>query len=275
MAVVFDKPGVKVKLDELDCEPPKNISREEAQARLDKLGDELFQLQNLMWGARSHGVLVVLQGRDTAGKDGVIKKVAGCLNPRGVQVVSFGVPTVEELQHDFLWRVHQRAPRKGEFAIFNRSHYEDVLVVRVHDLVPKEVWRERYDHIVAFERLLGTEGTVVLKFFLHITRGEQKQRLLEREVDAINAWKLSLGDWKERELWEQYTDAYEKAISHTATPEAPWTVVPANAKWYRNLVVAEAIVSALRPLEKGWRNKLEAEGERMRAELEVWRQKKK
>src|SRR5688572_25385902 len=170
--------------------------------------------------------MVVLQGRDTAGKDGTIKHVAGCLNPRGVQVVSFGVPTEEERQHDFLWRVHRHAPRHGELAIFNRSHYEDVLVVRVNELVPASLWRKRYGHIRDFEGTLAEHGTIILKFFLHITKEEQEERLLEREKDPKAAWKLNPRDWEDRERWEDYTRAYEEALARTAAPHAPWYVVP-------------------------------------------------
>src|SRR3954449_3556361 len=237
----FDRAGGKVRLEEISAEPPKGMTRESAEPRLAELGEELFELQDEMFASKASSVLVVLQGRDTAGKDGTIKHVAGYLNPRGVSVVSFGVPTTEERQHDFLWRVHRHAPRLGEFAIFNRSHYEDVLVVRVHKLAPKKVWKPRYEHIADFEALLAESNTLVLKFFLHITKKEQKERLLEREERPETAWKLNAGDWQERELWDDYTEAYEHAISKTAAKHAPWIVVPANAKWYRNLVVAEAI----------------------------------
>src|SRR3954469_7022865 len=197
MKSVFAKRGAKVRLDDISAEPPKGASKEGARERLAALGEEMFDLQDAMWGAKINGVMVVLQGRDSAGKDGAIKNVAGFLNPRGVNVVSFGVPTLEERQHDFLWRVHRHAPRLGEFAIFNRSHYEDVLAVRVHDLAPKSLWKERYDHIRDFERLLADHNTLVLKFFLHITKDEQKGRLLEREKDPASAWKLNPNDWKE------------------------------------------------------------------------------
>ena len=196
--LVFDKPGQRVGIDDISAEPPKGITKEKAAGRLEALGEEMFELQDSMFGSREASVLVVLQGRDGAGKDGAIKKVVGFLNPRGVNVVSFGVPTEEERQHDFLWRVHRHAPRKGEFAIFNRSHYEDVLVVRVHELVPKALWKERYDHIADFEELLHESGTIVLKFFLHITKKEQERRLLEREEQPETAWKLNPGDWRER-----------------------------------------------------------------------------
>ncbi len=275
MAVkVFDKQGAKVRLDAISAEPPKGMTREKAEKRFVKLGQELFDLQEAMYAARVTSVLVVLQGRDSAGKDGTIKHVVGCLDPRGVEVTPFGVPTPEERAHDFLWRIHRHAPRLGQFSIFNRSHYEDVLVVRVHGLAPKAVWKERYGHIRDFEELLAEHGTVVLKYFLHITKEEQEQRLLEREESPETAWKLNPNDWKERDHWDEYTRAYEDAISRTAAKHAPWTVVPANAKWYRNLVVAESIVDALKGRRKGWEKTLEAMGKAGRAELAAYRASK-
>ena len=250
------------------------MTREKAEPRLAALGEELFELQDQMWASKANSVLVVLQGRDTAGKDGTIKHVAGYLNPRGVNVVSFGVPTAEEREHDFLWRVHRHAPRLGEFSIFNRSHYEDVLVVRVHGLAPRGLWQERYGHIADFEALLAQQGTIVLKYFLHITKREQKERLLEREKEPKNAWKLNPNDWKERDYWDEYTDAYEDAISRTAAKHAPWMVVPANAKWYRNLVIAESIVEALRAHRKGWRRKLQSMAEEAKTTLASYRRGK-
>jgi PPK2 family polyphosphate:nucleotide phosphotransferase len=247
------------------------MTKEKARQRFAALEAELFELQEAMWGARMHGAMVVLQGRDGAGKDGAIKNVVGCLNPRGVRVVSFGVPTAEEREHDFLWRVHRHAPRLGEFSIFNRSHYEDVLVVRVHGLAPRAVWKERYGHIADFEELLAEHGTIVLKYFLHISKGEQKKRLLEREHSAKTAWKVNANDWKEREFWDDYTEAYEDAISKTSAPHAPWIVVPANAKWYRNLVIAESIVDALRTHRKLWTKALEATGRKARAGVNAYR----
>jgi PPK2 family polyphosphate:nucleotide phosphotransferase len=218
-------------------------------------------------------MLIVLQGRDAAGKDGAIKHVAGAFNPRGIHVASFGVPTPEEREHDFLWRIHKHAPRKGkgEISIFNRSHYEDVLVVRVHDLVPKPVWKERYDHINDFEEMLAEHGTIVLKFFLHISKAEQEKRLLEREEDAKTAWKLNANDWKEREKWGDYSDAYEEVFERCSTRHAPWHIVPADAKWYRNLVVAEAVRDALAPYKKAWEDKLERDGRARSAELAQFR----
>ena len=271
MKTVYAKPHAKVDLDEIPAEPPGGMTAEKAQKRFASLGNELFDLQDAMWGAKLHSVLVVLQGRDAAGKDGTIKHVVGCLNPRGVNVVSFGVPNTEERQHDFLWRVHRHAPRLGEFAIFNRSHYEDVLVVRVHKLAPKKVWKPRYEHIADFERLLSEHNTIVLKFFLHITKKEQKERLLEREGQPETAWKLNAGDWQEREYWDHYTEAYEDAIEKTSAKHAPWSVVPANAKWYRNLVVAEAIADALRPYRNDWVSKLKEMGKEAKASLREYR----
>jgi len=269
--LAFDKPDQRVRIDDISAEPPKGITKEKAAGRIAALGEEMFELQDSMFGSRAASVLVVLQGRDGAGKDGAIKNVVGFLNPRGVNVVSFGVPTEEERQHDFLWRVHRHAPRKGEFAIFNRSHYEDVLVVRVHDLAPRSLWKERYGHIVDFEELLAEHDTIVLKYFLHITKDEQEKRLLEREAQPGTAWKLNPTDWKEREFWDEYTEAYEDAISKTAARHAPWTVVPANAKWYRNLVIAESICEALRAHRKDWKRKLDEMGKAGKAELARYR----
>ena len=268
---VFDKPGARVRLADIGTDPPKGMTKARAAERLDALSEELFELQDSMFGAKTSSVLVVLQGRDGAGKDGTIKNVVGYLNPRGVNVVSFGVPTAEEREHDFLWRVHRHAPRKGEFAIFNRSHYEDVLVVRVHDLAPKSLWKERYGHIADFEELLAEHDTIVLKYFLHITREEQEERLLEREAKPETAWKLNPNDWKERDFWDEYTEAYEDAISRTAAKHAPWTVVPANAKWYRNLVIAESIAEAMRAHRKDWKRKLDEMGKAGKAELARYR----
>lgn len=272
---MFGKQGEKVRLSAISEKPPKGLTEEDARKEFAKLGEELFDLQDLLWGARRHSVLVILQGRDSAGKDGAIKHVAGFLNPRGVHVTSFGAPTPEELEHDFLWRVHHHTPRKGELAIFNRSHYEDVLVVRVHDLVPKSLWKERYGHIRDFEELLAEHGTIVLKFFLHISSGEQKERLLAREEDPRKAWKLNAGDWEDRDHWDDYTEAYEEAISRTATKHAPWIIVPADSKWYRNLVVARSIADALRPHRRTWQKHLDDVGERKKAELAAYKKQQK
>jgi PPK2 family polyphosphate:nucleotide phosphotransferase len=272
--LVLDEPGKKIDLSDIDTDPPRDVTKEEAQRRLAEISGELFELQDLLWGARMHSMLIVLQGRDAAGKDGAIKHVAGAFNPRGIHVVSFGVPTPEEREHDFLWRVHKHAPRKGEIAIFNRSHYEDVIVVRVHDLVPKALWKERYGHINDFEEMLFEHDTIVLKFFLHISKDEQEKRLIEREKDPKTAWKLNANDWKEREKWGDFSDAYEEVFERCSTRRAPWHIVPADAKWYRNLVVAEAVRDALRPHRKTWQDKLERDGRAREAELAQFRAQK-
>ena len=266
----FDGPG-KVKLDEISEEPPENVSKKEAKDRFDEVSEEIFELQDWMWGARTHSLLLILQGRDAAGKDGAVKHMSGGLNTRGVVVTSFGVPTEEEREHDFLWRVHRHAPRAGRIAVFNRSHYEDVLVARVRKLVPKEVWKERYDLINAFERTLAEANCLLLKFFLHITPKEQEKRLLERENDPAGAWKLSIDDWKDRDLWDDYTEAYEDAMARCSSPGGPWIVVPANAKWYRDLVIAEAVAHALRPHKGAWRKTLDEQGKVRRRDLQQWR----
>ena len=269
-AARFEGEGT-VSLDELPTDPPGKLSKEEGQGRFEALNDELFELQDLAWGAKIHSVLLVLQGRDAAGKDGAVKHVVGALNPRGVRITSFGVPTEEERQHDFLWRVHRKAPRAGEFGIFNRSHYEDVLVVRVQELAPKPVWKDRYQLINAFERTLISGNTIVLKYFLHISKKEQEKRLLAREASRSAAWKLNVNDWRDREQWSAYSAAYEEAIERCASRDAPWIVVPSDAKWYRNLVVAETLAQALRPHRKEWEKKLEQEGKVGRRDLAEWR----
>ena len=268
----IDDPDKKVHLGEIATEPPPDVTRELAEQRLGELGAELAELQDLLWGARTHGVLIVLQGMDTAGKDGAIRHVAGYLNPRGVSVASFGVPTQEELDHDFLWRVHRQVPRKGEWTLFNRSHYEDVLVARVENLVPKALWEKRYDHIRDFEELLFEHDTIVFKFFLHISPGEQKKRLYAREQDERAAWKLSVGDWQTRKKWDEYMDAYKDALRRCASPSAPWYVVPADAKWFRNLAIATTLVEGLRPFKKLWRRRLDELGDRARAALLAYRE---
>ncbi|CAM4040846.1 polyphosphate kinase 2 family protein [Corallococcus sp. ZKHCc1 1396] len=269
-----DRQGAKVRLERISAAPPKKADRDQAKTEFDALGEELFDLQDLLWGAKMNSVLIVLQGRDTAGKDGTIKHVVGSLNPRGVSVTSFGVPSTEEREHDFLWRVHREAPRKGEFAIFNRSHYEDVLVARVNSLVPKPLWKLRYQHIRDFESLLAEHGTVVLKFFLHISQEEQEQRLIAREQEPRKAWKISAGDWEDRKHWADYTRAYEEVFARTSTEQAPWHIVPSDAKWYRNLVVARAVAEALRPFRQRWQDRLDEVGVEKKAELKAWRKKR-
>jgi len=245
------KPGSKVDLSDIDpgSTPGVKGGRKDASGRLQELCDRLRVLQESLWAEHKHKVLVVLQGMDTSGKDGTISHVFESVNPLGVQVVAFKSPSPEELEHDFLWRVHARVPASGEIVIFNRSHYEDVLVARVQELVPPEVWKRRYDQINDFERLLAETGTTVLKFFLHISKDEQKERLQARLDDPAKQWKFRKGDLLDRARWDDFMDAYETALSRTSQKHAPWYVVPADKKWYRNLVVAEVLVKALEDLE--------------------------
>jgi PPK2 family polyphosphate:nucleotide phosphotransferase len=212
----------------------------------------LEALQELLYAEQKHKVLVVLQAMDTGGKDGTIRHVFEGVNPQGVRVASFKVPTQEEMAHDYLWRVHKQTPGRGKIVIFNRSHYEDVLVVRVHELVPKKVWSKRYDQINAFERTLAEEGTTILKFFLHIDLEEQKQRLQARLDEPNKRWKFSKGDLKERKLWPMYMHAYEDVLSKTSTDWAPWYVIPANRKWYRNMVIATTLIETLEGLNMSY-----------------------
>jgi len=223
--------------------------KREARKELVRLTARLEALQELLWADRRHRLLVVLQGMDTSGKDGTIRHVFDGVNPQGVRVKGFGVPTPEELAHDYLWRVHPHAPARGEIVIFNRSHYEDVLVVRVKELVPEAVWSRRYEQINAFEKLLAEEGTTILKFFLHISRDEQKRRLESRLNEPQKRWKFRRGDLDDRRLWPQYREAYQAALSRTSTSWAPWYVVPADRKWYRNLVVSRVLVDCLERLD--------------------------
>jgi PPK2 family polyphosphate:nucleotide phosphotransferase len=244
-------PGKRVDLSQWDPND-KSIfpgKKREGRQRLLELNQRLEDLQEMLYAQHKHQVLIVLQAMDTGGKDGTIRHVFEGVNPQGVRVVSFKKPTSEELDHDFLWRAHEQVPGKGEIAIFNRSHYEDVLVVRVHSLAPKETWSKRYDHINHFERMLADEGTTILKFFLYIDLDEQKERLQARLDEPQKHWKFNPDDLKERKLWSQYIKAYEDAISKTSTDWAPWYVVPANRKWYRNLVVGTVIVEVLEALD--------------------------
>jgi PPK2 family polyphosphate:nucleotide phosphotransferase len=260
--------GERLNLELCDPGYTAHLTEERAEKRLKDLHEELHDMQELLYGARQNALLVVLQGMDTSGKDGTIKNVMEPVDPQGCRVESFKVPTEDELAHDFLWRVHRVVPPKGMITIFNRSHYEDVLVVRVHELAPRQVWQKRYAQIRAFEKLLADTGTIVLKFFLHISREEQKKRLTDREKDPEKAWKLSAGDWRERRLWPKYVAAYEDAISRCSTEWAPWHIVPANRKWFRNVAVAEAIVEALRPYRKSWEESLRETARQKLAELQ-------
>ena len=218
--------------------------REAAEAELLSLRGELSAFQERLWAERRRSLLIVLQALDAGGKDGVIRSVFTAFNPQGTQVTSFGVPSDSELAHDFLWRVHAEVPGRGRIGIFNRSHYEDVLVVRVAELVPESVWRARYQLIADFEQLLAAEGTTILKFLFHISRDEQRERFEERLQDPAKRWKFRLGDLETRKHWDGYMAAYEEALSRTSTEQAPWFVIPANRNWYRDLAVARIVAAA-------------------------------
>jgi PPK2 family polyphosphate:nucleotide phosphotransferase len=227
------------------------------QKGVEKLAEyraEIDRLQEVLYSENKHRILIVLQAMDGGGKDGTIRAIFDGVNPQGVKVTSFKVPTPVELAHDFLWRIHSQTPGKGEIVVFNRSHYEDVLVVRVHNIVPKDVWRKRYQQINDFERQLTEEGTTILKFFLNISLDEQKKRFLERLNMPEKRWKFNPGDLEERKLWPDYMKAYEETIQKTSTKWAPWYVVPANRNWYRNLVVASVIADKMRSLKMEFPN---------------------
>jgi PPK2 family polyphosphate:nucleotide phosphotransferase len=244
------KPGTSVALKDYDPDdtgPYQSV--EEAEPVLAEHLKELAKLQSLLYAENHRALLIVLQGMDTSGKDGTIRHVLSGMSPLGVQVKAFKAPNEEELAHDFLWRVHQVVPRQGYIGIFNRSHYEDVLVVRVHELVPRKVWKARYQQINDFEKMLVKNQVILLKFFLHISKDEQKQRLEQRLTDPARYWKFSLKDVEERRYWSAYRKAYEAALTECSTKWAPWHIVPANRKWYRNLVVAETLVQTLRDLD--------------------------
>lgn len=251
----------------IDPRGDDSIDKEEGGRQLKELEEEFGELQELLYAAGVDALLVVLQGMDTSGKDGVIREVFSQVDPQGVHVWSFKVPTQEERQHDFLWRHQLRLPATSMFAVFNRSYYEAVLVEPVKGIVTPEVARDRYPHINDFELLLTQSNTIVAKFFLHISQKEQEERLLARQQEVEKWWKLSLGDWEERKRWDAYQTAYQEALAATATSYAPWYVVPSDRKWLRNLAVAEALVAMLRPRRDGWMAALRQRGERELAEL--------
>ena len=223
--------------------------KEAGKEAMKELNSRLEELQEMMYADRTERLLVVLQATDTGGKDGTISAVFEGVNPLGVKVASFKQPTPLELDHDYLWRVHPHVPGNGEITIFNRSHYEDVLVVRVREFAPEETWRRRFEHIRNFEQMLVDEGTTILKFFLHISKDEQRQRLQDRIDDPSKHWKFSMGDLDERKRWDLYQEAYEEAITSTSTSSAPWYVIPANQKWYRNIVIARVLIETLEGLD--------------------------
>lgn len=269
-ALRVDGPG-PLRLGSLDTRGNSGLSREAAEARTLELGHELSELEDLLCYAGTHALLVVLQGRDTSGKDGTIRKILEFSNAQSLRVEAFKVPTELEQSHDFLWRVHAKVPPRGGIAIFNRSHYEDVLVPRVRHWVPEAEIERRYRHIRHFESLIQDSGVILVKLFLNISKGEQEQRLLAREQETEKAWKLNLGDWKEREFWLDYEAAYQSAIQHCSTAEAPWHIVPSDRKWFRNLCVLEVVTTALRPHRAAWMQSLSELGKVQRAALEAYR----
>ena len=248
------KPETKVKLSNWDPNDTGDFKdgKTEGLAELEKLNGKLETLQELLFAEHKHKVLVILQAMDTGGKDGTIRRVFDGVNPAGVRVASFKAPTSEELDHDYLWRVHKEVPGKGEIVIFNRSHYEDVLVVRVHNYVPPEVWSKRFDQINEFERTLAENGTTILKFYLHIDLDEQKERFQARLDDPTKRWKFRLGDLEERKFWPDYMKAFEDVLSKTSTEYAPWYIVPANRKWFRDLLISSVLVDTLEGLKMNY-----------------------
>ncbi len=246
------RPDVDVDLSDWATDDNGGLARDDVEDHLDDLNDELEELQELLFAEGKQKLLVVIQATDTGGKDGTIRHVFDGVNPSGVKVAPFKKPTDEELAHDYLWRIHAHTPGRGEITIFNRSHYEDVLVVRVHDLVPEDRWSKRYRHIREFEQMLVDEGTTIIKLFLHISKDEQRERLQDRVDQPHKNWKFSFGDLAEREHWDEYQEAFRVMLHETSTDAAPWYVIPADRKWFRNLVVSEIIVQTLRDLDMAW-----------------------
>jgi len=243
-------PGTKVKLADWDPDETFGFKKGSKVERLTaKSIDRLDDLQNLLWASKEYAVLIVLQSPDAGGKDGTIRHVMSGMSPQGCRVTAFKAPTPEELQHDFLWRVHKVVPAKGEVGIFNRSHYEDVLVVRVRGLAPRSVWSRRYDEINSFEQVLSESRVKILKFFLHISKEEQKERFEERLEDPSKQWKLAESDLEDRERWAEYVKAYEELLSRCSTAAAPWFIIPANKKWFRNLAISSIVAEALEGLK--------------------------
>ena len=245
------KPGSRIRLKHFDPSyHGKHESRESALPEIQKNLQKMDQLQYLMYAENKHSLLIVLQGLDAAGKDGVVRHVLTGMNPEGCVSVNFKQPTKEELAHDFLWRVHPHVPARGSVAIFNRSHYEDVLVARVHGLVPEKIWSKRYDQINDFERLIVTENnTTILKFFLHISKGEQLARFKKRLDDPARQWKISDSDYKERDYWSDYIRAFEDVLTKTSTEHAPWFIIPSNHKWFRDLAISQIIVRQVKDMD--------------------------
>jgi PPK2 family polyphosphate:nucleotide phosphotransferase len=245
------KPGHQVTLTDWSTGTTDGFegTKDDRATLLASLNERLGDLQQMLYAESKHKVLIVLQGMDSSGKDGTIKHVFRTINPLGVRVANFKRPNDVELAHDYLWRVHEQAPLNGRITIFNRSHYEDVLVVRVNELVPTKIWQRRFEHIRGFEQMLADEGTTIIKVFLHISKEEQRARLQERLDNPAKHWKFEHGDIAERAHWDAYTEAYQQAISETSTDDAPWYIIPGNHKWYRNLVVSQLLVDKLQSLD--------------------------
>jgi PPK2 family polyphosphate:nucleotide phosphotransferase len=243
------RPGDKIRLSKIDPDDTGEFGKEEAYTRFVALREEVSLLQEKLFAEHQRSLLILFQAMDTGGKDGALKALCFGLNPGGLEVARFKVPTQAELDHDFLWRAHKITPNKGMIGLWNRSHYEDVLVVRVHKLVPKKVWKARYDQINSFEKILCDNGTTMVKFMLHISKEEQKERLQARIDNPKKRWKFSPADLKERALWDDYQEAYEDAINCCTTKRAPWYVVPANHKWARNLAIVEVVLHVLRQMK--------------------------
>jgi PPK2 family polyphosphate:nucleotide phosphotransferase len=238
-------PGEHISLRNIKTSYKGPYQKHKGLDKVEKLSDNMGDLQQRLFAERKRSLLIILQALDAGGKDGVIKHVIGSMNPDGCHVANFKEPTQQERAHDFLWRIESQTPARGEIAIFNRSQYEDVLIVRVHDLVPKSVWSQRYDQINDFERRLVANGTHILKFFLHISKEEQLERFEQRLDDSAKRWKISEADYSEREYWDDYLRAYEDALARCNTDAAPWFVIPANHKWFRDLAISEIIVSSM------------------------------
>ncbi len=244
------KPGTKIKLDDFD--PAETFGYKDApgtEKKVTKIVTRLDDLQYLLYAENKRALLIILQALDAGGKDGTIRHVMSGVNPQGCRVTAFKVPSAEEAAHDFLWRSHLAVPERGMIGIFNRSHYEDVLVVRVHKLVPKQIWKNRFEEINSFEKLLADNRVRILKFYLHISKEEQKRRFDQRIDDPKKNWKLSPADFSERQFWPEYMEAYEDVLSRCSTSYAPWFIIPADHKWFRNLAISTVIVETLESMD--------------------------
>ncbi len=243
------RPGQKVDVTDLPTRYDGPITKEEGQAEFTRLSAELGSLQETLYAEGKRSLLVVLQAMDAAGKDSTVRHVFGPINPAGCQVTSFKAPSKEELAHDYLWRVHQHAPVSGNIAVFNRSHYEELLIVRVRDFAPKDVWQQRYQHINAFENMLADEGTAVVKFMIHVSKDYQKERLQRRLDRPDKHWKFNVEDLDERARWDDYMDAFSDVVSKCSTDAAPWYVIPSERRWYRNLAITRVLVDQLKAMD--------------------------